>query len=73
HLGRYAAVDLPEAPGGDVLVLVEITVDTDGVLRLAASELVSGDRVMIEQVYHAGLSRADVTRLTKQLTESQPQ
>jgi molecular chaperone DnaK len=67
HLGRYAVVDLPEAPAGDVLVLVEVTIDTDGVLRLGASELVSGDRVTIEQVYHAGLSRADVTRLQKQL------
>jgi molecular chaperone DnaK len=70
HLGRYAAVDLPEAAAGDVLVLVEITIDTDGVLRVVATELVSGDRVMIEQVYHAGLSRADVTRLTKQLAEA---
>jgi len=69
HLGRYAVVDLPEAPAGDVLVLVEVTIDTDGVLRLGASELVSGERVTIEQVYHAGLSRADVTRLAKQLAE----
>jgi molecular chaperone DnaK len=72
HLGRYAAVDLPEAASGDVLVMVEITVDTDGVLRLSASELVSGDRVMIEQVYHAGLSRSDVVRLAKQLAETAP-
>jgi len=70
HLGRYAAVDLPEAPAGDVLVLVEVTIDTDGVLRLGATELISGDRVMIEQVYHAGLSRADVARLAKQLSET---
>ena len=69
HLGRYAVVDLPEAPSGDVLVLVEVTIDTDGVLRLGASELVSGDRVQIEHVYHAGLSRSDVARLTKQLAE----
>ncbi len=69
HLGRYALVDLPEAAGGDVLVLVEVTIDTDGVLRLGASELVSGDRVTLEHVYHAGLSRADVSRLAKQLAE----
>ncbi len=43
--------------------------DTDGVLRLAASELISGDRVMVEQVYHAGLSRSDVARLAKQVAE----
>ena len=69
HLGRYAVVDLPEAPQGDVLVLVEVTIDTDGVLRLGATELVSGDRVTIEQIYHAGLARSDVTRLAKQLAE----
>jgi len=67
HLGRYAAVDLPEAPAGDVLVLVEITIDTDGVLRLGASEMVSGERVTIEQVYHAGLPRSEVARLMRQL------
>jgi molecular chaperone DnaK len=69
HLGRYALVDLPEAPGGDVLVLVEVTIDTDGVLRLGASELVSGERITIEHVYHAGLSRAEVARLAKQVAE----
>lgn len=69
HLGRYAAVDLPEAPAGDVLVLVEVTIDTDGVIRLGASELVSGDRVTLEQVYHAGLSRAEVARLARQLAD----
>ena len=41
HIGRYAAVDLPLAPAGDVLVLVELTLDTDGTVRLGASELVS--------------------------------
>lgn len=70
HLGRYAVVDLPEAPAGDVLVLVEVTIDTDGVLRLGASELVSGDRVTLEQVYHAGLARAEVARLQKQLADA---
>jgi molecular chaperone DnaK len=67
HLGRYAVVDLPPAPAGDVLCLVEVTIDTDGVVRLGATEMVSGDRLTLEQVFHAGLSRADVTRLAKQL------
>ena len=70
HLGRYAVVDLPEAPAGDVLVLVEVTIDTDGVIRLGATELVSGDRVTLEHVYHAGLTRAEVTRLQKQLADA---
>lgn len=65
HLGRYAVVDLPLAPTGDVLVLVEVTLDTDGTVRLSASELVSSERLTLEQLFHAGLSRAEVARLTK--------
>ena len=41
------------APAGDVLVLVEVTIDTDGVVRLGATEMVSGERA------HA---RADLPR-----------
>ena len=70
HLGRYAAVDLPEAPAGDVLVLVEVTLDTDGTVRLSASELVSGERLQLEQVFHAGLARADVARIARQVSEA---
>jgi molecular chaperone DnaK len=70
HLGRYAVLDLPDATAGDVLVLVELTLDTDGVVRLGASELVSGERLQLEQVYHAGLARSDVTRLARQLAEA---
>src|SRR5262249_57191304 len=67
HLGRYAVVDLPEAPAGDVLVLVEVTIDTDGVVRLGASELISGERLTLEQIVHAGLARTEVLRLQRQL------
>lgn len=67
HLGRYAVLDLPEAPAGDVLVLVEITLDTDGAVRLSASELISGDRLQLDQLYHAGLARSEVARLQRQL------
>ncbi|MDQ3338945.1 MAG: heat shock 70 family protein [Myxococcota bacterium] len=70
HLARYAVVDLPDAPAGDVLVLLELTVDTDGTVRLGATELVSGDRLQLEQIFHAGLARADVTRLAHQLAET---
>jgi molecular chaperone DnaK len=69
HLGRYAILDLPLAPAGDVLALVEVTIDTDGTVRLGATELVSGERLALEQLYHAGLARADVVRLTRQLAE----
>jgi len=70
HLGRYAVVDLPEAPAGDVLVLLELTIDTDGTVRLGATELVSGERLQLEQIFHAGLARADVSRLARQFAES---
>ncbi len=72
HLGRYAIVDLPVAPAGDVLCLIEVTVDTDGVVRLGASELVSGERLTLEQVSHAGLARAEVQRLQRALAEASP-
>ena len=67
HLGRYAVVDLPAAPAGDVLVLVEMTIDTDGTVRLGASELISGERLELEQLFHAGLARSEVVRLQRQL------
>jgi molecular chaperone DnaK len=70
HLGRYAVSELPVAQAGDVLVLVELTIDTDGTVRLSASELVSSERLQIEQIFHAGLSRAEVTRLARQLAET---
>ncbi len=69
HLGKWVVSDLPEAPAGDVIVVVEVTIDTDGVVRVSASELVSGDRVMLEQVAHSGLARAEVARLAKQLAD----
>jgi molecular chaperone DnaK len=70
HLGRYAVTDLPPAPSGDVLVIVEVTVDADGTVRLGATELVSGERLTLEQIFHAGLSRLEVARLARQVAEA---
>jgi molecular chaperone DnaK len=70
HLGRWAVVDLPDAPAGDVLVMLEMTLDTDGVIQLRATELISGERLQLEQIFHAGLARADVARLARQLAET---
>ena len=53
-----------------MLCLVEVTIDTDGVVRLGATEMVSGERLTLEQVFHAGLARGEVTRLAKQLEAS---
>lgn len=69
HLGRYAAVDLPAAPAGEVFAVVEVTLDADGVVRVGATELVTGRRVALEPVFQAGLSRAEVGRLASQIAE----
>ena len=53
-----------------MLVLVEVTIDTDGTVRLGATELVSGERLTLEQMFHAGLSRAEVARLARQLGDA---
>jgi molecular chaperone DnaK (HSP70) len=67
HLGRYAVVDLPPAPAGDVLVMLEVTIDSDGTARFGASELISGQRLTLEQLFHAGLARSEVGRLARQI------
>ena len=70
HLARFVAGPLPPAPAGDVLVLVELTADVDGILRLAASELATGERVDLRLVASAGLSRAEVQRLAATAAEA---
>jgi molecular chaperone DnaK len=70
HLGRYAVVDLPPAPAGDALVMLEVTIDSDGTARLGATELISGERLTLEQMFHAGLSRSEVARLARQIGDA---
>ena len=67
HLGRYRVSGLPVAPAGEVLVLVELTVDADGTTRVATIELIGGQPVDVRPVTHAGLTRAEVTRLAQTL------
>ena len=69
HLGRYACVGLPEAAAGEVLVLVELTVDVDGLLRVSATELGTEHRPELRLVATAGLTRADVKTLRRSLAE----
>ena len=68
-LGRYATPELPRAAAGDVLVVLEVTIDSDGTIRLAASELISGERLMVEQLLHSGLARSEVVRLARNFNE----
>ena len=66
-IGEAAEKAVAAMKPGDVLCLVEVTIDTDGVVRLGATEMVSGERLALEQVFHAGLSRAEVARLARAL------
>ena len=67
HLARYVVTDLPDAPAGDVLLAVDVTVDVDGVVRVGATELVSGDRPTVGTVLASGLPRGELDRLRSQL------
>jgi molecular chaperone DnaK len=63
HLGRFAVVELPPAPAGEVLALVEVTIDVDGTVRLAGTELISSLGLSVEQLSHTGLERTEIERL----------
>lgn len=67
HLGRFVCAGLPPAPAGEVVVLVEFTIDVDGILRLSTMELSSGKRPELRLVATAGLTRADVRRLSRDM------
>jgi molecular chaperone DnaK len=66
HLGRFAVVELPPAPAGEVLALVEVTIDVDGTVRLAGAELLSSQGLSIEQLSHTGLPRIEIERLASE-------
>ncbi len=64
-IARYQVGELPEAPAGEVLVLVEVTVDVDGTCRVTASELVSGERPPLQVMGQAGLGRAAIGEMAR--------
>jgi len=63
QLGRFACRNLPEAPAGEVMLLVEFTVNVDGILRVSTSELGSGEPRELRMMATAGLTRSEVERL----------
>lgn len=63
QLGRFVCGDLPEAPAGEVMLLVEFTVDVDGILHVATSELGSGEPRELRLRATAGLTRSEVRNL----------
>jgi uncharacterized small protein (DUF1192 family) len=46
-----------------VLALVEVTIDVDGTVRLAGTELISSLGLSVEQLSHTGLERSEIERL----------
>lgn len=69
HLGRFVCDELPSARAGEVLLMVDLTVDSDGILSLAATELASGQCVRMRRVAAAGLTSAERERLTFALAQ----
>lgn len=65
QLGRFLCDGLPAAPAGDVMILAEFTIDVDGILSVATSELGSGEPRELRLQATAGLTRAEVGRLRK--------
>jgi molecular chaperone DnaK len=67
HLARYVVTDVPEAAAGDAMIVVELTVDTDGVVGVSARELISGERPPLGALVSIGMPRAEMEALRAQL------
>lgn len=63
QLGRFVCRELPRAPAGEMMILVEFTVDVDGILRVSTSELGSGLERELRVMATAGLTRAELESL----------
>ena len=61
-LARYRISGLPDAMAGEPLLLVDFTVDTDGLVALEARQLAGGPRPVIKREAATGLSRAELRR-----------
>ena len=62
-LGRFVCSGLPQAPAGQVIVVLDFTVDVDGTLRVSAAEMGSGQRPKLHLRATAGLTRTHVRSL----------
>ncbi len=65
QLGRFVCRDLPEAKAGEVMILVEFTVDVDGILRVSTSELGTGSPQELRVIATAGLTRSELKGIQK--------
>ncbi len=66
-LGRFILGDLPAAPAGHVRVRVSFTLDVDGLLEVAATELSSGKATSVTIEAASGLSANEIQRLRAQM------
>lgn len=70
QLGRFVCRDLPKAPAGEVMLLVEFTVDVDGILKVSTTELGTGERRELRMLATAGLTRAEISKIHEAFSES---
>jgi len=70
HLGRFVLGNLPDGRAGEVMLLVEFTVDVDGILRVSASDMATGRRPELRMVATAGLSRLEVSRMINSMADA---
>jgi molecular chaperone DnaK len=63
-LGRFVLGDLPRRPAGHVRVEVSFTMDADGILHVAATEMTSGKATSITIQASSGLDSGEVERLS---------
>jgi molecular chaperone DnaK len=67
-LGRFILGDLPHRGAGQVRVEVSFTIDADGILHVAATELVTGKATSITIHASSGLAAGEVDRLRDLMT-----
>src|SRR5262249_46642119 len=64
-LGTFFLSGLPAARAGEVLVLIDFTVDADGILWVSGREMATGARAEVRLQPATGLARAEVRRLAQ--------
>jgi len=67
-LGRFNLGDLPSKPRGKVRVEVSLSMDSNGILVVEATEMATGKAASVTIETTSGLSRADLVRLISEHT-----
>jgi molecular chaperone DnaK len=64
-VGAFTVTGLPDAPAGEVLVMIDFTVDVNGLLSVSARELGSGAPAEVRLKATSGLTRREVRKLAE--------